>query len=63
MADSINYLIYPAVANDFSFPPAVRQAIANAPELKATYADKVQTQTAINNLELDSDEFIDGGTP
>lgn len=66
MADVVQFLIYPAIANDYSFPAEVRQAIANAPELTSKFANKAATQTALDTLTDKTNGVatnMDGGTP
>jgi hypothetical protein len=40
-----DFVIYPGIDEEFAFPPAVRQAIADSPELSATILDKIKTDS------------------
>lgn len=64
------YDVYPAVDDDYSFPPQVRQAIANAPEVIAGTADLVIDPSSVFRQRLDAlylsaapSGVIDGGSP
>lgn len=43
-----NFLIYPAIDGDYSFPDEVNQAIADSPELVATYAKPADITAAVS---------------
>lgn len=66
------YEIYPAVDNDFNFPPPVRQAIAASAEQAQATSEVVpqllsnpesQTRQVLDELYLSRDIVIDGGSP
>jgi hypothetical protein len=51
---NVGFLIYPAINENYDFPPEVRQAIADSPELAAALAAWNQSPPQTN---------IDGGGP
>jgi hypothetical protein len=42
-----DFVIYPGIDEEFAFPPAVRQAIADSPEVKGTYVTFVDSVTGL----------------
>lgn len=67
-----NYDIYPAVDDNFNFPPLVRQALSSAPEIleatKTVVTSQINDPTsdvrlALNEHFLSTAIVIDGGSP
>lgn len=51
------FLIYPAIDQNYNFPPEVRQAIADSPELIAAFGQYIEDPGP------GSRDIIDGGGP
>lgn len=71
-ADSDAFLIYPKINEEYDFPPEVRQAIADSPEVQAEtiqlllqlIADPTgNVRRELEALYVERSNVIDGGTP
>lgn len=72
MSDNNGYLIYPQIDGNYDFPPEVRQAIADSPELQAETVQLLlqlisdpsgTVRHELESLYIERSNIIDGGSP